>query len=168
MEVNVIHKNEYSRDKANYLTNSVMGGITGYALKYALPLASTEKDEIYSAYKIKAIKQARASRAEAYNHIRSAAKKDKELDTFVKLYDSNKLTKKKIQSFDNSLKFTCEKLLKRLSEATRQGYKSVMLDFEAITKQKRPNAAFIGAGIGMAFFGSAIYNIIQKVAGEEK
>lgn len=161
MTVNAVRSSE-DPHHTSYLKSFTLGALTGYALKYVLPLTPQEKDDAYMR-RLDAIKNnARNIRLKKIEILRAKESKDKAEELFLKLNDAGKLKNLGEQNLP-------EHLLSKVIEIRAKINNSALLVLDkgrrslvALTKSIRPTGTFIltGAAVGLliAFGNNIIYN----------
>ena len=160
MAVSAIGKNDNTNSgNISYLKSIAVGVLTGYSLKYILPVTLQEKDEHFNAalngIKTKA-KEAKLQEIEAIKQIKP---KTKEADTFIKMHDSNKLSLSEIKKDNDVIK-----LIKKINAKSRnikiQGRKAL----NGATKAIRPTGVFLVTGAVVGFAVALTCNILNIMA----
>lgn len=158
MSVNALVTNENT--PASYLKYMAFGAISGYALKYAIPVTAQERDENFKA-ELKNIRaRVKETRKQEIEAIRKDYKnRDKATDMFLKMNDS-----KKLRSID--LEKVPEKLLDKIMDLksgvdyrTKERLYTEIDNLRIITKKIRPTSVFVfgGAAIG------AVYALVKNI-----
>lgn len=163
MAVSAIQKND-SSSKMSYTKSAAVGAITGYSLKYILPITPQERDARYMA----ALDQKRAlanqSKKDGIQALKSSKTKDEAADKFILLADSKKLKISEIRQTKEPVKSGIFKIIKALNENARIIYRQGLEEVIALTKSIRPAGIFITAGAFAAVAGSFIDNVVNGIS----
>ena len=137
MAVEVVQNNNSGR--ISYTKAAAIGAIGGYALKWAIPITTQEKDKRYNATLIK-IKNINLD----------------EVDVFVRLQD-NKLSSSKIKEINKIL-------LSEIKNSVKITKKVAEKFLVAFTKSIRPTKTFVSVGVGLTVGATVIHNIFYQIA----
>lgn len=160
MTVKAVNNNEPKRVSA--LKAAAIGGLTGYALKYALPLSKSERDELYQAHLQGIDEKVKVAKLQEIEAIRNSQTKTLATDVFVGLVDKKEVNAPKIKSFKQPLATHIMELVTQVNDKGRavKAYEKASVD--AITKKIRPAKAFVALGAGISLVGAFAYNIANK------
>jgi len=164
MTVNAIQKNEYTSQKMSYLKSALIGGLSGYALKYALPITQHEKDERYSFYLEQLKNQVRESKLKTIEAIRNSQPKTLETDNFIRLVDKKEVKISKIKALESPLSSQVGEIVNLVNDKGREVRAYGKETLKALTKHIRPTKTFVATGAGIAITTAFIYNTIVKLA----
>lgn len=165
MSVNVVRRNDESH--TSYLKSAALGALTGYALKYMLPLTPQEKDDTY-VNSLKELKdKAKNIRLAEIEAIRKKEHKSEAEEVFLKIYDAKKLKNLGDQNLSEHLLSKVIEIRAKVNNDALRALNHGKKTLEALTKSIRPTSVFvlIGAAIGiLAAFGN---NILYSTSGIE-
>lgn len=164
MAVCAIQNNSNQKSgKLSYFGSMIIGAISGYSLKWALPITSQEKDERYNSELSKIRLNVKKARMDEIEIIRKEASTIPGADEFLKMHDNGKLLYREIKKCNGALSEKLMILLTRVNDVAINtriiGIKTV----KSFTKSIRPTGAFLVIGTGIAL-GIALINNIAKVA----
>lgn len=156
MAVNAVQRNEYRSNQASYTKAAGIGALSGYALKYVLPLTQQEKDEMNS-------DKVDFKRFAKMNAIEGITKDDKVLgrDEFLGLCTNKKLTAGEINALGEPKRTQVFNIIKTINEKARVYAESA---FVAIKKHLRPAKTFIAVGAAVALSTAFVYNVLGKMS----
>jgi hypothetical protein len=133
MALDALQKNPNPPNQVSYIKASAIGALSGYALKYLIPVTSVEKDDAYNA----ALKQNRLSatgqQAVAIRNLKSQLKKD---------------------TFDG---------VKHSEEQAKETITIGKKYLDATTKSIRPTHVFVGVGLLIGFLSALTTNILRRI-----
>lgn len=165
-----LNKHDSNQAHASYLKAGALGALTGYSLKYILPVSKVEKelknDEFFVELK-KTVKEARLKEIEA---IRNSKTKTEATDVFISMVDKKEIKASKLKELKEPIAIEVKKLIIRVNDKAR-AVKAVGNEiFTAMTKHIRPTKTFVAAGVGVACAGALVYNLLArtKVSEEEE
>jgi len=167
MAVSAIQKNDNNIKSSSYLKAGVIGALTGYSLKYLIPVTSQEKDEFYNAAVDEIETKAQKSRLEAISSLAPKAKPEIEsTDKFIRMCNNSDLShaeiNAKINLSDNAMNLI-HQVNNRGKEISKQGLESLT----ATVKSIRPTSVFVITGLSVALVGALAHNISNRIV-EEK
>lgn len=164
MTVSAVQKNGTNNaGRASYLGYAVLGGLTGYALKYIIPLNKQEKnDENYKADLKKIDNDTEEFKLNKIQELKMTAKNDLAEDTFIKMYDAKTLDAVQINKLNKPLSTQVMNIFAEITEEAEQFRNMKTESLLAYTKQIRPSGAFIAIGITSALVCAILHNIFQK------
>lgn len=163
MAVDAVQKNPNSPSQVSYVKATAIGALSGYALKYLIPVTYSERDENYNDT-LNAHKQdADAKKAATIEQIRKSKAKTELADTFIRLHDSNRLTEDNIKELKTPLKDDLMDLLRKLDESWSENFKTGKKNLDAVTKSIRPTHIFIATGLVIGFLSALGTNIIRRI-----
>lgn len=161
MAIRAVQKNE-SQNKMSYLNSVVAGGIAGYAVKWALPLVKSEKDDSYKNELLQIRRNSRQVRLDEITAIEKEASNLPGVDEFIKLHKEDKLFSYEIEKLSSPIKENVLGLFTRInsaaSEARTNGKKVLALKIKAL----RPTGTFVTLGCLTGFVVAFIKNITPK------
>lgn len=161
MAVGVVQKNDTNKSgRANYLKFAAVGGLTGYALKYILPVTSSEKND--ENYKIELKKMQADADMTASNEINAMKKFNNKTiveDTFIKLHDAKKLNVTEINKLSQPLATQVSELYARIFDESEHIIERRTKALTAYTKKIRSSASFVSIGVLAATVGAVVHNI---------
>lgn len=167
MAVSAIEKNRNNNSgNISYLKSIALGTLTGYSLKYILPITPQEKDEDYKASLNKIKTEAAQAKLNAIKSIKTSKNRALEEDVFIALYNKKKLNISEIKKLRNSNSGENKvlDLIKTINNEARVVFLKGKNALKASTKAIRPTRIFLttGAAVGLAI--AFTYNVINKVA----
>lgn len=164
MALRAVQKDNDTLHRTSYLKCATIGALTGYSLKYILPVTPHERDDSFKKSLKEINAEAKAAKLEEIGEIRKSRKQSKAANIFVRLYDTKKLKPLKRKKIKKSLTGETLTLLRRVNERAKYVRLLERKDLKVITKSIRPTAGFvlIGASLGFAF--AVINNIMNVVA----
>lgn len=163
MALDAVQKSPDSPNKVSYLKASAIGALTGYSLKYIIPVTHQEKDENYNSA-LKEIKvKVRKMKAAEVDKIRKSTNKTELTDTFIRMHDSKKLLPSNIRKLKSPLKDDLLDMVKRLNEEARENMAIEKRNLNAMTKSIRSTAVFVSIGIGAGLLIALVTNIIKRI-----
>jgi|GEM_PF-1628115 len=152
---------EYYQDKhrKEMLGATVIGGLSGYAAKYAFPPSTSE----YDTYVTNAIKtgikhQIEGTRAETLRNIRKDAGSEiaESLNNFLMankaniIHDKKDSLKEALNKLDGTTKQAAKELLSRVDDAGAEAAITAQKTTQAAVKSLRPALLFIAIGAAIA------------------
>jgi len=164
MTVNAIQKNEYKSQKMSYLKSAAIGGLSGYALKYALPIMKHEKDDRYNSYLDELKNKVKESKLNAVEAIRNSQNKTLATDSFISLFDKNEVKMSKIKALESPLSSQVLGIVTQINDAGREVKACGKETLKALTKHIRPTKTFVAVSAGIAVTTAFIYNTIGKLS----
>lgn len=169
MVVSAIQNNNTKKSgNINYLGAATLGGLTGYALKYILPITPQEKDANFKAELAQIEAEAKQTRINDIEAIRKIAKKDLAQDTFISLYDKGKLDIENINNLDEPLKIKVKSLFFETSENADYLLKRRTKSLQALVKGIRPTVTFAAIGVFSAISVALYHNITNIIANRQE
>lgn len=165
MSVNVVRRND--EPHTSYLKSAALGALTGYALKYMLPLTPQEKDDTYVNSLKELRDKAKNIRLAEIEAIRKKESKSEAEKVFLKIYDAKKLKNIGDQNLSENLLSKVIEIRAKVNKDALRALDHGKKTLEALTKSIRPTSVFvpIGAAIGiLAAFGN---NILYSTSGIE-
>lgn len=165
MAVNAVQKNN-TNSTMSYPKSLAVGAITGFALKWALPLTRQERDSNYNLELSKVKAEAKSAKEKELGAILNAKPKTKATDTFVKLHKANKLTTKEFDKLPETLRAQVITLKARPSYKLKEAYKSGLNKIILGTKDIRPTGIFIATGAAVALAFAFTHNVIKGMSAE--
>ncbi len=145
----------------SYISSAIIGGISGYTLKWVLPITNQEKDKEFYAELKDIAKEAFEKKKIEIEKIRTSKPRETFQDEFIKLYDAKKLNITEIRKLPNSVSDKVMGLFARINEKIL-GLKTVrkkhLIDS---TKGIRPASVFISAGVCAGILIAVISNMIR-------
>lgn len=165
MAVSGIQKNSYNdTGRVSYLASAATGALVGYSLRWAIPITKQEKQDPEYMAKISVLRKAAHDvRVKEIEKIRTEVPQLDGADTFIKLYDENKLTTAEIKKIEGPLSDKLSILLNRVNDAA---FKFKLEGRETLafhTKKIRPGSAFVAIGIGTSVLYAALHNIFREI-----
>lgn len=162
MAVNAVQNNNNST--MSYKKSIAVGAITGYALKWALPITPQEKDLNYTLELNRAKAEAKLAKTNELSAIINAKPKTKAIDTFSKLHSTHKLTQEEIAKLPESLRAQVTALKARPSFKFKEAFKIGLNKAIVITKGIRSKGIFITTGAVVALAYAFTHNVIKGMA----
>lgn len=160
MTVDAVQTTTNTSKKMSYLGSMAIGAMSGYVLKWALPVSSSEKDEIYNSELAQI--QLNAKKAGEYE-IEAIKKEPHEgIDEFIKLSNEGQLDYNEIKNIKEPLYSKIKDLFARVSEKIEETKYIGEQKLTFFTKGIRPASAFIFIGTGIGLTIALINNIIQN------
>lgn len=164
MAVCAIQNNSNQKsDKLSYFGSMIIGAVSGYSLKWALPITSQEKDERYNSELSKIRLNVKKARIEEIEAIRKEASTTPGADEFLHMYDNERLIYREIKKYNGSLSEKLMTLLTRVNDSAIKARTVGIQTVKSFTKSIRPTGGFIAIGAGIAL-GIALINNISKEA----
>ncbi len=169
MEVRVINNAEPKKaQKLSIPAAAAVGGLTGYALKYTLPLGIKEiNDYTGGNYNKEIRKSAFSARDEELNNLKNILKdkpKTESLDLFLKSKSSDKETakqaRKQIQKGTKELRAQINDYAFTVAKKMKMAGKSKKYLLDSGIRNDRPASIFVVPGIALAVVGTFVYNVI--------
>lgn len=165
MSVSAVQKNN-NLGQMNYLGSMSVGAISGYALKWALPINSSEKnDEKYVTELNQIKKDARLAKIKEFESIGKDFIKSTGIDEFIHMFDDEKLPDveaKGLESTKQPLPENLSQLFKRINDAGNEAKELGIKKLNHFTKGIRSTAAFVLIGAGVALGIALIHNISAR------
>lgn len=147
----------------SYIGAALTGAVSGYALKWAIPLTRQEKDETYAAGMSQSRRDYWVARKSEIEEIRKSKNKIECADLFIKLNDENKLTLAQIQKAKAPVYDKLMILFNRINEvglvAKIEGKRIIKIRI----KDLRPTFVFILLGTGFGLGIALIKNIAKNL-----
>lgn len=161
MAVSAIEKNKtHNSGNISYLKSMTFGALTGYVLKYALPITPQERDENFKT----ALNEIKLRAQQAKIDEIMLIKEEKNELEGADFFNRKKNQKFKLSEIKNNEKVM--KLIRRVNEKAREVNILGRKKENAYVKNIRPNGTFIFAGAGIALLAAITNNIINKIAEE--
>ena len=137
---------DVSKKNNNYLLPALIGGFSGYVLKWALPLSKFEQDEDFQKEVKKIGEKANEVRLKEIEEIRKASPKPTGIDEFLKVVNKPSIDTEKLSWGARDLLARVEN---RVEETRSISYDNLVVSVKRI----RPAASFIllGMGVGLLF-----------------
>lgn len=158
MALEAVQKNN---SRTSYVKAAAIGALTGYSLKYLLPVTPQEKDENFKT-ELKAVKaSAKKVKSAQIETIRKSKNKSSATDTFIRMYDNKKLTPAQINKLNKPLKKELFETIKKINKAGRIKKANARETLTALTKHIRPTSVFVITGLAFGLV-IAIFNNISK------
>lgn len=163
MAITVIQNNSNNNSgRMGYMSSAVLGALSGYSLKWLLPLTTQEKDQNYLDELVQVKRNAWQAREAEIEKIRNEVPKANGADEFISMYDNNKLTSFDIKKVDEPLSGKLTALLERINNAAlkvkTEGRENLIFQIKKI----RPALTFISIGMGIALGIALIHNIFKE------
>lgn len=166
MALDAVQKNKNNSGQMSYIKATAIGALTGYSLKYILPISPQEKDENFkTALKNNRLKAKKAKLA-AIENIKNSKNQSAINDTFIRMYDKKQLKPSLINKLENHLRGGILEIIKTVNEIAKFEKLNGKKDLIAITKSIRPTGTFIAIGFIFGFVVALINNISNKVSAE--
>lgn len=171
MEVRVIKAPEPRKPKqVSIPLIAAAGGVTGYALKYALPLGLDEINEAtngqYKKQLRKSVVDARNSEIQEIKNILAKEPANKAADLFIKckseIPDVRNAARLEIKNAAPKLKNEIKEFAHAVSVKGKVAYNSTKLLLDASIKHNRVTSFFVVPGIVLGVVGGFVYNVIGK------
>lgn len=157
MSVNSIENNNTKR--VSYVGSMAVGAMAGYALKWAIPLTSQEKDGSYKQNMSEARHTYWQKREQEIEALKNIKEKPDGADEFIKLHDEKRLTYTEIKKAEQPLQDKLLGLLNKVNDSARTSKKESREAFVLHTKKMRPASTFIILGIVTGLLYALIYNV---------
>lgn len=160
MAISAIQNNNTNNNpkRASVIDAALIGGISGYALKWALPIMAQEKTQDYNAGLKEISQKAIAVRTQTYNNIRNSKNRTPASDTFIKMYDNKTLNPKEIKKLKEPLQSEIFGLRSGVRHKTKDMIRTGKRALESFTKSIRPTSSFVFLGMGLATAIAFIHN----------
>lgn len=156
-------KNSDRPKRISYLESTVAGILTGYALKYILPVTSQEKDEHYIAALKTIKKDAKAAKLEEIAEIKKNPSAPCS-DIFLKMHNNQELKISKIKSLKESSARHVLNIITRINNNAREAMNIEKRALIAKTKDIRPTHIFIIIGGAIGLLIATTVNIGREIA----
>lgn len=167
MAVSAIQKCDDNTKNASWLKSTAIGALTGYSLKYLIPVTSQEKDEFYNAAVDEIETKAQKSRLNEIHLLAPKARPEiKSKEAFTRMCNSSNLTLAELNAkinLSNSTLDLVHQVNNKGKEITKQGIESLT----ASVKNIRPTSAFVLIGVSIGLGTALVHNISNKIV-EEK
>lgn len=164
MALDAVQKNK--SNSMSYIKATAIGALTGYSLKYILPISPQEKDENFKASLKCSRHKAQKAKLAAIENIKNSKNKSAINDTFIRMYDKKQLKPSLINKLENHLRGEIVETIKKVNEVTKIEKLNSKKDLIAITKSIRPTGAFVAIGFIFGFVVALINNISNKISAE--
>lgn len=145
MALREVQSNQGSYQGPSILTPTVIGGLSGYAAKWLLPLNSAEKDGEYNNQLENLHEVGQKARNEEIEAIRATKHEIEGRDEFIRSVDTKEVKP--------NLSWPAKDLLSRVERKAEEAKIDHLDELTTKLKRLRPAETFIliGAGIGLAF-----------------
>lgn len=164
MALDAIQQNSSSNNdlrRTSFLKSGAIGAVTGYALKYSLPIMLQENDDVFISESAQADADAKVVQEEM-QLIKKDSAKIKGADEFIRLYQN-----KKIDFSTSSALGLSEDLQKLYSRVTSKIFDTKNLEIEkrvAWAKKIRPTFTFVAAGTALGLLSALVHNVYVENA----
>jgi hypothetical protein len=149
-------------NKMSYIGAMTIGAVTGYSLKWAIPITSEEKnDGNYSAKLSEIRKKAQKAKEKEVETIKKEAAGIPYGDEFVKMTENNQLDYSKIKDLKGTKQEALMNLFERINDAAKNISHDGIKELNAKTKALRSTGTFISLGILTGLLIAAVGNIIK-------
>lgn len=149
--------------RISYFKAASLGALASYSLKYIMPITAQEKDENYKAALKEVSVKAKNEKLKEISKLRAYRTQSEVNDTFIRMYDANKLTPSKINKLKKSLREELINVIRNINETVREKKLDGIRDVDAITKNIRPTGVFVIGGIVFGLTIAAVNNIVKKI-----
>lgn len=168
MAVSAVQKSDNSNTRnASYLKSGVIGTLTGYSLKYLIPVTSQEKDEFYNAAVDEIETKAQKTRLNAIKAFAPQVKSEIEsTDKFVRMCNNSDLTHAELNAKIN-LSENVTNLIHQVNNKGKEVVRQGMESLNATVKSIRPTSVFVLAGVSIGIGAALVQNVSNRIA-EEK
>lgn len=156
-------KNNTPKKKTNCFNSTVIGGVTGYALKWIIPITKSEKDKSYLDELSLINMNSKKVRLEEIESIKKNLHKIPGADTFIKLNEQSKLCYREINKLNFPLRDNVEELFDRVNKAASEFKIEGERFLKLKTKDIRPTRAFIALGAAIGLFTALIRNVSKEI-----
>lgn len=152
------------KGRMGYFSSMATGGLLGYALKWAIPVTSSEKSDLNYKKDLADIKRnAWQARVNEIESIRISKPKLDGADEFIRMHDSGKLIHAEIIKLDEPLSEKLMILLTRVNNAAKNAKTKGRENLKTLTKKIRPTEIFILTGAIISFLVALVNNISKRV-----
>lgn len=163
MAITAIQNNSNNNSsRMGYMSSAILGALSGYSLKWLLPLTTQEKDQNYRDELVQVSHNAALARVNEIETIRREASKIQGADEFIRMYDNNKLTSFDIKKIDEPLSGKLTALLSRINNAAHKIKTEERENLIFRIKKIRPALTFISIGMGIALGIALVHNISKE------
>lgn len=164
MAVIPVQKNETKSPSVSYIKSAVIGGLTGYTLKYVLPITKEEKDDFYKSFLEKMHKEVTEAKAKEIEAIRNTKSRTLAEDAFISIVDKHGVKTSEIKRLKEPLAFDVMKIVSKINEKGKEVKTYEKEVFKAITKRIRPTRTFVGIGVTAALATAFARNVVKKLS----
>ena len=175
MKTHAIHSNENTFP--TIMKASAVGGLTGYAAKYMLPLTSDEMDDEFKGA-IDLIKEhSKKAKAKSITALRKIPDETPAQDTFIKMIDvENEAGVSKIgrafkmkkvfeeAKLSDADKIQLRSIITNVNEKAGDMFRRCASAYEGAVKKTRHTGAFVAAGVAAGFLVGLAHNILKTDA----
>lgn len=162
MALDAVQKNQTPPSSVSYIKAASIGALSGYALKYILPITYQERDENYNEALNKNQLEAETQKAAAIEEIRKS-KRSELTDTFIRMNDTDALTQENINKLKSPLRDGLLDIVKKLDGNYKESLAVGKKNLDAVTKSIRPTAIFVGVGLVVGFLSAVVRNILRRI-----
>ena len=162
MAVNAIQKNENKSQHVSIIKSAAIGGLSGYALKYILPIMPHEKNERFDSFLSELKNQVRETKLKEIDAIRNSQTKTLAADKFISLVDKNEVKISKIKALKGPLSGQVMGIITQINDKGREVKACGKETLTALTKHIRPAGTFVTLGASVAVFAAFIHNTLGK------
>lgn len=167
MAVSAIQNNENNSKNSHFLKSATIGALTGYSLKYLIPITPQEKDEFYNSA-VDDI-ETKAQKAK-FNAIKKLSSKNNTAigsnDSFARMCNSSNLTQAELEKKLKLPEETID-LIHQVNNISKRVSEQGMASLKATIKSIRPTFAFVITGVAIGL-GTALTRSISNRIVEEK
>lgn len=161
MAVTSIQKN--STSNVSYTKYACVGAISGYSLKYLIPITSREKDAKYK-NEIKRINQNSIQvKLTAIDNMKKVQNKPVAESTFLNLFTQNNLKISSIKKLGSHLSKDVLGLITKINEEARASKLSQIKALDCHTQKIRPAIHFVSIGLFAGLGVALIHNIKNNI-----
>lgn len=166
MAVSAVH-NDNNYGKMSYISSTALGGLSGYCLKYMIPIAPQEKDDEYKSALKEINRQSKSAKNVEIEKIKLSSAELESADEFIRMYNNKTLTSSNIRKLDENVRKNVLGLFNRVQNSAKEAGASEKRAFIARIKDIRPTSVFVLTGvlIGMTI---AFMNNLSKMIAKNK
>lgn len=149
MAVNAVQENNTCKSphKPSYIGSIAIGALSGYALKWAIPITPWEKKDEYKTLASTPNRDLWVARDKEIETIKNSKEKLDGVDEFIKLNNDNKLDSSEIKKIQQPLQDKLMALYNRVVEAGIEAKAAGRKKLNIYTKSIRPAGIFILLGV---------------------
>lgn len=156
-------KNDNKSKGINVLGAAFVGGVTGYSLKYALPVNPYEKDNKYFEELSRINVEAKIEKIKRLAGLKERPDNKILADTFEKITSDGKITHSRINALEDSVKGAFLEEIKNANAIAKDVRLQGRLKLDAYTKKIRPTSPMVLLGMGITVTYALLHNIIKRI-----
>lgn len=148
----------------NYPGSILIGGLTGYCFKWALPIMPQEKDAKFKSELKQVRVRVKSYIANEIEAIRRNSHGDEATDVFLRLYNEKHLNEAQLKTVPEHLLAKVREFKESIICKTKDAVSKGRADLITLTKKIRPTSIFVLTGMALGLATALTINEINSIS----